>query len=58
MNDSVNRQFSRRSFLGTGSAAAAAFAVAGAGGGALVAAPAAAAAVDPTQVINLSLIHI
>jgi GH43 family beta-xylosidase len=52
MNDSVNRQFSRRSFLGTGSAAAAAFAVAGAGGGALVAAPAAAAAVDPAQVIN------
>ena len=44
MNDSVNRHFSRRVFLGSGTAAAAAFAVAGAGGGALVGAPAAAAA--------------
>ncbi|MFC7846861.1 family 43 glycosylhydrolase [Arthrobacter sp. NPDC057388] len=52
MNDSLNRQFSRRSFLGTGTAAAAAFAVAGAGGGALAAAPAAAAAVDPSPLIN------
>lgn len=53
MNDSVNRQFSRRSFLGSGTAAAAAFAVAGAGGGTLVAAPAAAAAaIDTAPLIN------
>lgn len=52
MSDSVNRQFSRRLFLGSGSAAAAAFAVAGAGGGALVAAPAAAATVGTAPVIN------
>ena len=53
MNDSVNRQFSRRLFLGSGTAAAAAFAVAGAGGGALVAAPAAAAApASSAPVIN------
>jgi GH43 family beta-xylosidase len=52
MNDSVNRQFSRRSFLGSGTAAAAAFAVAGAGGGSLMAAPAATAAVDPAPLIN------
>ncbi|WP_395400800.1 family 43 glycosylhydrolase [Arthrobacter sp. UC242_113] len=53
MNDSANRQFSRRLFLGSGTAAAVAFAVAGAGGGALVAAPAAAAApASSTPVIN------
>ncbi|MDQ0822435.1 GH43 family beta-xylosidase [Arthrobacter sp. V4I6] len=44
MNDSVNCQLSRRSFLGSGTAAAAALAVGAAGGGALLGAPAAAAA--------------
>ncbi|RAM39071.1 family 43 glycosylhydrolase [Arthrobacter globiformis] len=53
MNDSVNRQFSRRLLLGSGTAAAAAFAVAGAGGGALVAAsPAAAAPAGSAPLIN------
>ena len=53
MNAPLNRQFSRRSFLGSGTAAAATVILAGAGAGTLVTAPAAAAAPAlPTPVIN------
>lgn len=52
MNDSLNRHFSRRMFLGSGTAAAAAFAIAGAGAGSLIAAPAAAAAGRSVPLIN------
>jgi GH43 family beta-xylosidase len=52
MNDSLNRHFSRRMLLGSGTAAAAAFAIAGAGAGSLIAAPAAAAAARSVPLIN------